>query len=216
VNITDRAIVRLALRHDLLGGEHMVHTFHVAGALVGTSWTALAAPLSVQDAATKAADAWNNNLGAQAAAWATSTTFRGCTATLLDSAGRAAEVAESVPTVLSSGSGTGVLPTEVAAACSLRTARAGRSYRGRVFLGGFSSNVVNSATGRIHATYLAQAHGVVLSFLRAMRTAGYTPVVLSTTRSEATPVTAVDMGDVFDVQRRRRNGLGEVRTRTAL
>lgn len=194
----------------------MVHTFHVAGALVGTSWTALAAPLSVQDAASKAADAWNTNLAAQATAWATSTTFRGCTATLLDSAGRAAEVAESVPATPSSGSGTGVLPTEVAAACTLRTSRAGRSYRGRVFLGGFSSNVVNSSTGRFHTTYLGQAQGVVLQFLRAMRTAGYTPVVLSTTRSEATPVTAVDLGDVFDVQRRRRNGLGEVRARTTL
>src|SRR4051812_22012377 len=194
----------------------MVHTFHFAGSGDYPSWGALAAPLSVGDAATKAQGSWSGQFTTHPALWSAQTAFRKVTATLLDSAGRASEVAEVPVDSVQAGSGNSMLPTSVACAVTLRSARAGRSYRGRVFMGGFSAAVVNGFTGRLTTDARDGLLQAVQMFLRGMRTAGYVPVVLSPTKSAATPITALDIGDVFDTQRSRRNGFGEVRTRAVL
>lgn len=104
---------------------------------------------------------------------------------------------------------TGLLPPQTALVVTLRTAQAGRSYRGRVYLPGFDEGN-NSATGT--ATAAVSPVTFVSSVKSALVTSGLDLGVLSRPAPDAipprsgfiTPVTSMVLRDqVWDTQRRR-------------
>lgn len=107
-------------------------------------------------------------------------------------------------------SGTNPLPPQIATVVSLRTPLVGRSRRGRLYLGGQAATHL-TATGRLEPA----AQGLIADFvedlfeqvnlaLDARRVCVYSRVLRTTAN-----VTSIAVGDVFDTQRRRRNGLDE-------
>ena len=104
---------------------------------------------------------------------------------------------------------TTMLPHEVSVAVTTRGAAANRRDRGRFYLP--PPSVDACLSGRLTAaakTRLANASAILINSLQA---AGYTPVIFHPDNT-TTAIVQVDVGDVFDVQRRRRNKLLEVRT----
>lgn len=128
--------------------------------------------------------------------------------------GRVQSVASAAYTRAGSGTGN-PCPPEVAMCVSLRTARAGASYRGRMYLPAPRIAVVNS-TGKIDSTALSAMVTTIAGALTAMNAdVTYTSAavqVRSRLHNTQEDVTSIDMGDVFDAQRRRRNSTGESRT----
>lgn len=123
---------------------------------------------------------------------------------------------ESAPSsvLIPTGSLTGVrtgtpAPNNVAAVATLRTALRGRSYRGRMYLGGISmSDITNAIT--LSSSWIA----TVLTLLAALKTAieglGAIWVVVSKQHNKValangvkTPVAAISMDTYVDSQRRR-------------
>ena len=107
------------------------------------------------------------------------------------------------------------LPSEVSTVISLRTALAGGSYRGRMYLPPPSTTQVTSA-GRLVSTDLsAMLTAWSNAFIALNANTTYTSatiVVYSRKLGVSTEVTSIDIGDVFDAQRRRRNSLTESRS----
>lgn len=107
------------------------------------------------------------------------------------------------------------LPPEVSVCVSLRTDRAGASYRGRVYL---PAPIVgnNTSTGRLDTTAQTTLTTQIANAFIAMNAdVTYTSaqvVVRSRLHQTSREVQSIDIGDVFDAQRRRRNSLVESRT----
>lgn len=110
----------------------------------------------------------------------------------------------------------GFLPTAtppfVTAAVSLTTALSrGPGHRGRIFLP-FSISL--DSTGRMSSTKQAQCNGTVkqlLTLLKAPTDANGTvvPIIASKINGSRAAITGVETGDVYDVQRRRKDDLIE-------
>lgn len=129
-------------------------------------------------------------------------------------------IATASQAVTRAGTGSGnPLPAEVAVVASLRTLLAGASFRGRMYLPAMRTGIVTS-TGLIDATVVtAVATAVALGYsaLAADTTYGATSgVVYSRKTSAQTPIVSVDVGNVWDAQRRRRNATAESRTSIAV
>lgn len=106
-----------------------------------------------------------------------------------------------------------MLPFQCATAVSLRTIFATRSGRGRFFLPPVS--VAAIASGRLLTTATNTLADGVEALMLSMQTGGATPVVYSRVARAAVTINAIDVGNVIDTQRRRRNKLIEAReTRT--
>jgi hypothetical protein len=108
------------------------------------------------------------------------------------------------------------LPTEVAMAATLETGKPGRSFRGRVFMGGFSANILDAATGRAKPQATDVFSLALAQFMQKSRDQvndidAYRACVYSRKLQTTRPITRVSVGDVMDVQRRRRNALVESR-----
>lgn len=119
-----------------------------------------------------------------------------------------------------SGTGGGIpLPAEVSIVVSLRTARAGASYRGRLYLPAPQTSIVLS-TGNIDSTAVSTiATQIANAFIAMNADVTYTSagvLVRSRLHNTTEDVTSVDVGNVFDAQRRRRNSTGESRTSVAV
>lgn len=104
-------------------------------------------------------------------------------------------------------------PNQVAVVSTLMTERAGRSYKGRMYWPALGAGMV-AGTGRLDASIRDLIASGVASLLSDIAdenpgAAVLVPVVLSRTKREVTPVTAVRVGDVLDTQRRRRDELIE-------
>jgi hypothetical protein len=111
-----------------------------------------------------------------------------------------------------------LLPPNVAVRCSFRTGEP--THRGH---GGFylPSPVVTTAVAqRLDTTVQTNMKNAGLAFVNSMNAAGHQVVIYHHVRFEppdtGTDVTDVDVGDVFDSQRRRRNQLPETRVRSAV
>jgi hypothetical protein len=114
-------------------------------------------------------------------------------------------------------SGSGPLPPQIAVCVSLRTAFSGARFRGRFYLPSPVTSTL-ATTGRLATTnvatfatalssaFAAALSGVPLSFL----------VIYSRVGRSTSPVLTLDVGDVFDTQRRRRDKLVEVRNSQAV
>lgn len=97
------------------------------------------------------------------------------------------------------------LPNEVAAVVTLRTALAGRSYRGRAYFSGFIVGE-NSATGSIVAGLNTALVTFVTNVQTDLAASGITMAVLSRTHLSGTPVTLIQTRDSeWDTQRRRKH-----------
>jgi len=120
-------------------------------------------------------------------------------------------VAAAVP-----GTGAGnPLPNEVAAVVTLRTALAGKSFRGRAYFGGAIVGE-NTATGTISAAFNTALAAFMASVQTDMAAEGITLAILSRPRfvppalvayaGTITPVTAIVTRDTeWDTQRRRKH-----------
>lgn len=128
-------------------------------------------------------------------------------AELSDLTGRQVDAAD-VDTALPGTSGAEMLPHEVAVAVSTRGAAANRKDRGRFYLPPpIVSDVTNGRFGGAVTTRFANAAAILINSLQG---AAFTPVILHPDHTD-TAITSVSVGDVPDVQRRRRNKLIEVR-----
>lgn len=102
------------------------------------------------------------------------------------------------------------LPFQVSPVVSLRTAQANRGGRGRFYAP--SPAVDTQAGGRMTTASQTNLADSAAAMMSALTGAALTPVLLNRTSMATTPLTSLDVGDVLDTQRRRRNKLIEART----
>jgi hypothetical protein len=151
---------------------------------------------------------------------ASSTTFQGCRVEARSLAGVLESQAEGIKAVATPGSGGSGKPFQTSAVSSLRTARAGASGRGRLYwpVTGIS---LATATLRPTSADMTSLTSGVKTYLSAIQTAidvtldGVSLAVWSRKLLDLFPVTSIQMGDVLDVQRRRRDQLIESYTTLA-
>jgi hypothetical protein len=108
------------------------------------------------------------------------------------------------------------LPPEVAEVVSVRTPTAGPSNRGRFYLPALTwdslaadSTILSTYRSTIVNAYQAYFNGVFAD-------AGFHLAVYSRLHRSTTESFQIDMGNIFDVQRRRRRSLVEARTAATL
>lgn len=101
------------------------------------------------------------------------------------------------------------LPGEVAVCVSFRTALPTRAGRGRCYLPNPTIDVMSD--GLYDHTFILDTVTAMQYGLQSLSTAGYPAVIYHAGPKTFTPITSVDVGDVPDSQRRRRNKLVENR-----
>lgn len=101
------------------------------------------------------------------------------------------------------------LPPQVAVAVSLRTGLATKAGRGRLYLCPLATGA--DIGGKIILAAQEAILAGVQTGLTTMGTAGFPCVIYHRGTVDGTLVTRIDVGDVFDTQRRRRNKLIESR-----
>jgi len=207
---------RININASLEGGELMVHTLHVLG-LNGAG--DFRTP-NVQEITDKVRDGWQSFINGSAGvggikgALHTNTVYTSVAGYQLDPvSGNAQFQALSQFTAATKGLVSSSLPTEVAMAVSLITGRAGRTGRGRFYLGGLGAGLL-TPQGRFQAAETAAVGTAFAGFANGIRQPGLDfqgcrLVVLSRTANINSDVLEVRVGDVPDVQRRRRNRLRE-------
>jgi len=102
-------------------------------------------------------------------------------------------------------SSTDLLPVQTALCVTLRTAKAGRSFRGRLYFGGFAEGA-SGAAGRISENLQTGAADFVSAVAAGVNSigGGLQLGVLSRTLDEINVVTSITVRDrVWDTQRRR-------------
>lgn len=125
-------------------------------------------------------------------------------------------VAEVSPANPVYGTSSSIHPHQVSLVTSLLTGRPGRSYRGRIYWPA-TGQVLDQGSLRVPSSELLALNLAVEGFLSSAEEAqpterAVTLSVVSDTLSATTPVTMISMGDVPDIQRRRRDRLTENRT----
>jgi hypothetical protein len=189
----------------LAAGESWSSGFHVDGAGTVTDCTTV-----LQSACTSL---WQGNGGSVsgiATAYSTTTQQTAVLVYALDpNTGKATASQEGVA-VHTGNSNAAPLPPEVALVASLRSDTPGPSGRGRMYLPGPSVASVGPAGEVIVGAPPAIADSVAL-MLTVMGQGGFTPILWSTGRLQRI-IRRVEIGNVYDVQRRRRNDLIEVRS----
>lgn len=137
--------------------------------------------------------------------------FRGCTATDQSVSGGA----QSIGSLVNNGTAaTGSLPMGTAVVVSHRTAKRGRSYRGRSYWAGLPTASQNSPTD-ITSTYAAALALAFASLAGDLSSAGFPQIVASkqhngvvTNPAAVNPVIATIVDSHYDSQRRRLFGRG--------
>ena len=113
------------------------------------------------------------------------------------------------------GTGTGeALPPQNAIVVSLRTNTPTRAGRGRFYLP--SPTVATVLDQRLDSTAQNDILNGALAMLNHMKGLSWLPAIYHRTTVNNTLVVGIDVGDVFDNQRRRRNKLVETRVRATL
>lgn len=93
---------------------------------------------------------------------------------------------------------------------SLRTALFNKSGRGRFYLPNYATD--KCTAGRINSTAVTQTATAAQKFIQSLNGAGYTVCIYHRSTKTHDNVVTVNVGDVFDTQRRRRDKLVEART----
>lgn len=102
------------------------------------------------------------------------------------------------------------LPADVAIVVSLRSPVANRTGRGRFYLPQPTTNAL-TAVGRLDETAQQAIVDALLAAWTQANAAGESPVIYSRTQRATREITAFNVGDLFDTQRRRENALNESR-----
>jgi hypothetical protein len=142
--------------------------------------------------------------------WSTSTSLVGARVEARDYDGTLSVLAEAVKGTASAGTGATPHPFQSAIVSSLRTVTPGASGRGRLYWPA-TGVALQATTLRVLNTQVANILAAVKTYLSSIETAievtlpGVSLVVWSRTKVTAYPVTSIQMGDVLDVQRRRRD-----------
>lgn len=107
------------------------------------------------------------------------------------------------------------LPNQCAWVVTLRTSDLSRRGRGRMFLPAPDSGHLGNA-GRVLPTSVAQVATGIQTYLNTLNTAGTTCCIRSDAAPASLPafkpITSLDMGDVLDTIRARRDAMVETRT----
>lgn len=144
----------------------------------------------------------------------TSTTNLGCRVEARKQTGQLEALAEGVRGAAIPGTGTGSHSFQTSLVTSLRTAQAGASGRGRIYWPA-TGMLVQAASLRPSAADVTSSLSGVKTYLAAVGTAiaatlGASPLIVwSRTQSGRFNVNRLLMGDVLDVQRRRRDAAVE-------
>jgi hypothetical protein len=105
---------------------------------------------------------------------------------------------------------TATLPPQDSIVVSLRTILATRAGRGRFYLPPFCTD--QTTAGGLSATPRGQVAQAATGFLQSLVGSGFVPVIYHRVSRTHDNIISVDVGSVFDNQRRRRNKLVETRT----
>jgi hypothetical protein len=105
---------------------------------------------------------------------------------------------------------TGPVPPQCCVVVSLRTAVFNKSGRGRFYLPAISTDKLTA--GRITGTVVTQIVTASQKMIQSLNGAGYTVCVYHRGPRTHDNVVTINVGDVMDTQRRRRDKLVEVRT----
>ena len=100
------------------------------------------------------------------------------------------------------------LPNEVACAVTTRGAKPVRKQRGRFYLPPFA--VGELTAGRFATAAMTRVVNAAAILVNSLQAAGFTPEIYHPDHT-GSPIVEVDVGDVPDAQRRRRDKLVEVR-----
>ena len=106
------------------------------------------------------------------------------------------------------------LPPQLSIVVSLRTALATRAGRGRIYLPPFATGSVTAA--RLTGAQLNVVRDAAKGMLDSLITSTYLPCIYHRSTKLFDLITTIDVGDVFDTQRRRRNKLIETRASVTL
>jgi hypothetical protein len=189
----------------LPGGEKFTFGIHVSGVAgaaddVLTAWTAQLAVLFNHDAGL--GNTLKSHISDQVG------TDDAQVAELDDSTGF--QVTKVMGTATNTGTNVGdPLPPQVSLAVSLRTSLATKAGRGRFYLPPLA--VGASLAGELILAAQEAAVAGAQTALTGMATAGFPCVVYHRSDQTGTMVNRIDVGNVFDTQRRRRNKLVETR-----
>lgn len=107
-------------------------------------------------------------------------------------------------------SATESLPFQCAPVVSFRTATLSRAGRGRIYAPSPGAGTLTA--GRLTATARGNLADSAEALLNALQAGSLTPVIYHRASGTTTNITSLDVGDVIDTQRRRRNQLTESRT----
>lgn len=117
--------------------------------------------------------------------------------------GSTATLSASVPLTTNEGAAAIKMPDQCTMVASLRTGRAGRSFRGRMYIPTPALTISNdSQVPSVNTVDIATRTATLITTINA---SSLGVVVMSATQTAATPVTAVQVNSVVDTQRRRTN-----------
>lgn len=146
--------------------------------------------------------------------WSTGTTLTGCRVEARSSSGALENVVERTKTTPVAGTGSMDHPYQTSVVLTLKTATAGASGRGRLYWPG-TAITLDAPSLRIYSGAVSNVLAASSSYLTQILTAirATTPesslVVFSRTKNLLSLVNALSVGDIADVQRRRRDALVE-------
>lgn len=98
-------------------------------------------------------------------------------------------------------------PAQLAVVMSLRTGARGAGGRGRMYL---PLTAITLSTGRIGTTQQNTITAAGKAFLEALHTYGPVPAIVNARKLQYSAIDRVAVGDLMDVQRRRRESVPEV------
>lgn len=140
----------------------------------------------------------------------------GCRIELRQPGGTLDSVAEGLRSSTVAGTGTVSMPPQCAAVISLRTGTPGARGRGRLYwptlaasLGSTNGRWVNASRDSFLAAAKTYLSAVGTAMQTPLSVSGSTLTVWSRANAGASPVNVLQMGDVIDTQRRRRDNLPE-------
>jgi hypothetical protein len=200
---------RGTVKGHLEGGEIFNFSMHFSG----VTGQAATGATELADAVTLMWSGTNSPAGNITALYPASIGVDGVTFDELDSSGHNVQQGRAALSLVGTGTDE-PLPPQCAVVVSLRSNTPTRAGRGRFYLPSPVTTTVidqrldSAAQGDI-------LHGA-LAMLNHMKGLSLTPVVFHRFDSTVTGVVTIDVGDVFDTQRRRRNKLVETRVSATL
>jgi hypothetical protein len=200
----------------VINGDSMVHTVWMQAdqGNLQSNLTQLVAE-RVRDKWAQFISGGNDGSPSLAGLLSTGTRYTTVQAYKIDADGTASDVADAAFATTVKGSGTTGMPSHVALVVTLLTGAPGRSRRGRLYLGGFSSSTTLTTDGLLAGTAHTNLTTSAGKFYTALRdNVGndlIRPVVVSPTLGTASKITTVQIGNVWDTMRSRRKARVEVR-----